>query len=316
MARARAKQDCLIHVGYHKTGTTTLQQAIFVEALGFRKNAGGRKRLHELFVRPGALASVSAADIKSLGDEIAATSADNLTLVLSHERLSGYPPAGGFDQPQIATRLHQACPDAKILMVIREQRSLIYSAWKQQIVDGGAQSLKRFLKETEPDVKRAAQFDPDFYDFNRAYDFYCALFGADRVLCLPFEMMVRDLPGFCERMAAFTGAKALAEVTEVPRVNESRSLLHLYLRRIMNSLLFRRQLNGGGLIDYDSDGARRLHRGLVGALSLLDGVGVLDSVRKGGHHQKVAAYVGDRYAASNKALSDKLGINLGELGYL
>ena len=43
------------------------------------------------------------------------------TPVLSAERLSGNPHSGGYDSLQTAERLHRLFPQAKVLVVVREQ---------------------------------------------------------------------------------------------------------------------------------------------------------------------------------------------------
>ena len=47
--------------------------------------------------------------------------------VISHERLSGYPHSGGHDSKEIAHRLAAVFPNAKVVIVIREQKSMILS---------------------------------------------------------------------------------------------------------------------------------------------------------------------------------------------
>ena len=49
---------------------------------------------------------------------LAAATAEGRTLVLSHERLSGYPSSGGYDRALIAERLNASFPEAKILIVL------------------------------------------------------------------------------------------------------------------------------------------------------------------------------------------------------
>ena len=70
--------------------------------------------------------------------------------VLSYERLSGNPHSGGYDSKEIANRLVQVFPDAKILIVIREQKDIILSTYKQYIIEGGACTVKRYLHPPPP----------------------------------------------------------------------------------------------------------------------------------------------------------------------
>src|SRR3546814_8368538 len=92
----------------------------------------------------------------------------------------------------IADRLRETFPDARILIVIREQRALIRSMYSQHITDGGTGTLGRFLNRPEPGLGRKPWFDPEVYAFDRLIAYYCGLFGAERVLALPFELLARE----------------------------------------------------------------------------------------------------------------------------
>lgn len=59
------------------------------------------------------------------------------TPVLSAERLSGNPHSGGYDSLQTAKRLHRLFPQAKVLVVVREQTEEILSCYNQYVRAGG-----------------------------------------------------------------------------------------------------------------------------------------------------------------------------------
>jgi hypothetical protein len=62
--------------------------------------------------------------------------------MVSSERLSGNPHSGGYDSAVLAERLHQVFPGARVLVMIREQRSMILSSWAQYVRVGGACLLR------------------------------------------------------------------------------------------------------------------------------------------------------------------------------
>jgi hypothetical protein len=62
---------------------------------------------------------------------------EGLLPIVSFPRLSGHPYSGGYDSRPIADRIAQVFPEARILIVIREQRSTIVSTYKQYVHAGG-----------------------------------------------------------------------------------------------------------------------------------------------------------------------------------
>src|SRR5678815_570431 len=104
----------VIHIGYHRTGSTFLQELVFpVLAV----NQAIKPDLYHLFddeFDPRALADRIAASCPPL-DALRPT-------VISHEMLSGSPEGGSVERRfRTARRLHQTYPGAKILVVVRNQ---------------------------------------------------------------------------------------------------------------------------------------------------------------------------------------------------
>ena len=111
----------VVHIGFHKTGTTTLQQRVFPELEGCAVLRGGRSgepmRFRDLIRE---LAASGDPDYR--GDElrslIEASRGDADVLIVTHEDISASPDAG-----RTADRLLDLVPDARILVCVREQRS-------------------------------------------------------------------------------------------------------------------------------------------------------------------------------------------------
>src|SRR5262245_6185327 len=65
--------------------------------------------------------------------------------VVSNERLSGHPSSGGYDSKEIADRLAAVFPEGRVLIVIREQHSVIESVYKQYVLAGGPSPFELFV---------------------------------------------------------------------------------------------------------------------------------------------------------------------------
>lgn len=120
--------------------------------------------------------------------------AGNLPVIFSHERLSGNPFSGHFDQKEIAERIHQAAGGCQVLLIIREQYSLMASCYSQYVVTGGTKNFEEFVKPVKDG--HIPLFDAKALEYHRYIAHLVNLFGAERVRILPFELLLFDAPGF------------------------------------------------------------------------------------------------------------------------
>ena len=299
----------LLHIGYHKTGTTWLQERIFPdEGTGFAYVGDPRAVLTAFFhVNPFDFDAETAR--KRLRPRVERAESRGLVPVISHERLSGSPYAGGHDGRTSADRLAAVFPQARVFVVLREQRAMILSVYKQYVGFGGAASLGQFL-DPPSGVNRIPVFRYDFFEYHRLIGYYKRLFGAENVLALPYEVL-RSRPGcFLGRLTDFL---SLPEIDPPSgRSNVSQSALSLAVKRRANRLLVRDALNPAPLLERPGIN-RTLHR----ACRRLDELAPADLLKK--HEARwrdfVEQQVGDRYAESNALTSELIDVNLKDFGY-
>jgi hypothetical protein len=303
----------LIHIGYHKSASTVLQDQVFARdgsPCFMLHPHEPRHRLVERFVVPAPLAFDSTSTRRSYRPFLEQARSERRTAVLSHERFSGYPPSGGYDSTIIADRLHRTFPEAKILMVFREQFASIISMYLQYITDGGHLSLRDYLYRPQRFLKRMPVFATDFYCYDRLYFHYCELFGAGNVLALPFEQLESDPPGFLNRIAEFAQVP-LGEI-KLQRQNVARSSSYqILLQRHVNRMLGGSELMRGGVLSLPRV-QRRI--GNLGC-SLRPLLASLD--RR--FEKNMRAYLEQRYiglfAESNARLDHMIGEDLAQYGY-
>ena len=303
----------LVHVGFHKTGSTWLQHHLFNNAACGFTNETGRPR-HQIvhdFVRPDAFC-FSARDTRSRYAPLLNTAARmGLTAVISHERFSGYPPSGGYDRRLIADRLAETFPEARILIVLREQRSLIRSMYSQYVTDGGDQSLKRFLETPEPALGRMPYFRFSFYMFHQLIAYYQRLFGADRVLALPFELFAEDRHRFLSAIVEFCGREYANPVVE-GAANARRPILMQSAQRYANRFFSRNELSPVALFPVP-----RLAKRFGRLTPFFQAVSPEPLERWGDRsmRRRIDEIVMTKYADSNAISSRLIGIELSEFGY-
>jgi hypothetical protein len=234
--------NLLVHIGYHKTGTSWLQRKLFVNTdLGWTLSHVKGAAVDPLIL-PHALDFDAAACRAAFEPDLRAAWASDLVPVISHERLSGEVHIGGRDAKDSAERLRAVFPEAQILIVIREQQEIIRSIYGQFIKGSGVWSLRNYL---EPPISartrfKYGHFHPDHFRYHRLIGCYQQLFGSDQVTVLPYELLRARPPEFVAQILASAGLAAtderLACLPYHEQVNPSLSALGIALKRWLNRL--------------------------------------------------------------------------------
>ncbi|MBA3492053.1 MAG: sulfotransferase [Rubrobacteraceae bacterium] len=295
----------LLHIGYHKTGTTWLQRHVFGDAGSGFSQLGGAQRL----------IAVNAFDFrpKRIRKQMERKMglAQGLVPVLSSERLSGEPHFGGYDSEIIADRLAAVFPNARILIVVREQMSMFLSIYKEYIRRGGAASLRQYLA-TPRDGYWMPQFRFEFLEYHRLIGYYQHHFGAESVMVLPYELL-RARPGrFLGMIGEFVGVPVVEP--QVRPVNVSLSALALSLKRHANRyFVLDGPVNPAPPFDFPASNEllERMFRMLDSQLPIT----VHDRLERR-WRRSAAREVGTRYAASNAVTADLTGLDLRAFGYV
>jgi hypothetical protein len=307
----------LVHIGYHKTATKWLRGVMFNDpTAGFRwlgKDPADHPVRRLLMERP--LEFDAGAVRKAFDPLLADSEKAGLVPVVATPSLSGHPFSGGHESKEMADRLRQVFPEARVLIVIREQRSMIVSTYKQYVKAGGACKLSRFL---EPPPKwRVPAFDFGHFKYDRLIGHYYSLFGRDAVLALPYEQFVKDGPGFVESIAEFAGRPIPREIVErmpFARWNKARSALAIAACRPLNHFCPGNDVNLSPVLE------STLALSLTTRLQKVDlrkkratrALAIRSERRLRG---KVEEAVGDRYVASNRASAELIGVDLAAYGW-
>ncbi len=306
--------NILFHIGYHKTASTFLQDKLFASELhGFVRLPERYRLINQHFIAANSFHRLPGEIIGKINTEALAAAAQNKTLVVSHERLSGYPASGGFDSRLIADRIHAGFPAARVLIVIREQKSFIRSMYSQYVTDGGDLSLSRFLHPPEPHICRVPGWSFDYAMYDRLISHYFALFGRDRVCVLPFEMFRRDHRNFISSIVSFAGRNPAAMPTlPADVVNVRRPLVMQSATRLVNRFVFRSQLSPHGMIE-----ARRGKSPIEVVRPIFDLLGrsFIERRLDARLRSQVESAVAQRYAKSNRITSELIGLDLTAYGY-
>ena len=195
--------ELLIHPGFHKTGTTFLQQCVFSDPRFFRPLVT-HDEAHELFVEPHE-SHFDPVEAQSYLRDRLADETSSCVKVVSSEILSGNILLGSRDSFLIARRLIQTFPHARVLFTVRKQQSFVLSAYLQYVKRGGRRNLREFLTfQPEPGYH---WFDLKSLRFDRLVSLYAKHYGDKNVLVLPQELLRKDRTEFLKVLFDFSGAR-------------------------------------------------------------------------------------------------------------
>ena len=292
----------LIHIGFHKTATSWVQQRWFprhpqlVVPFDYFEIA-------ERLVYPDPLHY----DVAATRTWFEAADTGGRVPVLSAERLSGTPHAGGYDRAEIADRIAETFPEARVWVVVREQVAMIASLWRQYVFEGGRLPLDRYVRGVAPELKPGFRFE--HLDYAPLVRHYQKRLGEDRVLVTTYEDFKRDPQSTLDRVCDLLGIDHLPpQGDERALVNRGLSDRSVRVMRAVNALTRFERMPEEPVADL------RLRGPVVRVLRKLDRAGTPWS-RPTGIEDRVRGLVGDRYDDANRDLAQLLGIDLAALGY-
>lgn len=305
----------IVHIGYHKTGTTWFQKRFYPRVTSHRYI--DRERVRRAFIEDSAFRFYPALAPERLG--IGAQE----DVILCEEGLSGYLHNGGlmghFSQA-MAQRLHQVFPDATIVVFVRAQPEMVASCYQQYVRGGGTHSPRRYLfpdlylHGAASEAHRIPRFSFDLFDYLPLIETYTALFGRERVKVYPYEAMRADPAGF---LAGFKRELGLAvededEVALDKRENGSYALPLIRLARGLNLFTYRTVADKRCLLHIPY--WYTVRRALLEAANKCGLFGRPPSARRllGGD---VVDWIRERFWQGNAELARRYGLPLAELGY-
>jgi hypothetical protein len=299
----------IVHIGYHKTGTTWLEKRLFdrpevgFESISLARQISDFVWVHDLDFDPARYRAELAPRVEHARRE------GRIPLITS-ERLAGNPHSGSYDSKRLAERLHEVFPDARILIVIREQRAMLLSTYAQYVKAGGLCSLRDYVEG--PRDHRLPLFSLDQFRYDRLVAFYQTLFGRESVLVQPYEHFRSDPESYVRRICQFCGAKPPPTLAFSRVENRSLGPLALSVLRRLNPFLLRTSLNGNSPVAIR--GLRGPGRALVRRLDALTPASWNERVRR--RWRRYADELAEgRYAKSNRRTAELTGLDLEAFGY-
>ena len=232
-----------MHIGMPKCASTWLQKHFFRPRNGFREAVSARYAYFG-FIHQGSF------QWTTCRDQIDLATPDDLVPVISAEALAGNPLTGGYDGEINLSRIHCALPEARILIIIREQEDMMRSLYKLLINFGYPYPVGLVLENQL--AGNMPTFNLEYLCYHHIIGAYQKVFGADSVLVLPYEALQAEPSVFLEQVRLFCDVDARAKPLKVnleKRENINRSLASIELKRIYNRYIARTRFSMGGFVN-------------------------------------------------------------------
>ncbi len=292
--------NLVFHIGYPKTATTLLQRHIYPAWEGVNYIDHYKKENKWLLE----LRYVNEPDFEAslYVEKLSQLIQPDKVNVISIESWVGDVFKRGFNTVRNLRYLKSIAPEARIIITIREQCSMIEAIYKQYVNQGGTCGFQDFLSLPPP---KPVSFDFSYLNYYRIFELYEKEFGQNHVSIIPYEMIKSDPEEFLQKLAEMMGSKTLPRKDMSLKVNPSLSGLALNILRLSNYFLSTPlQPCNPVRISFLHPRLRKfLQKNFQGnsRISLIS------------PEQK--AYFQDLYRESNRLLVQKTGLDLASYGY-
>lgn len=230
-----------IHIGTHKTGTTTIQYALRNNAEALRNEnliylsipASAHKLMNRIDVDDHIISQCR----DELNQAIAIQQKDgDFHYIWSWEGFSGSPNIGYENACIVAESLKKITIgfDVQIIVYLRRQDDFIQSLYTQKIMEGESYTFESFLHN----------YSSVSFNWERLLRCYAASFGKDKIIARRYDGALFDGPdSLLKDFANILGSKSLFESTINIERNRGYSGDALEIARLTNPYLTRMEKN-------------------------------------------------------------------------
>jgi hypothetical protein len=290
----------IFHIGFPKTGTTWFQKELFpvlTNSIYIDKKTTSR-----YFV----LSDVYEFD--PLEIKLSLNFSNNSNYIFSSEGLStqiNNSKNYGEHSKTYADKIKATFPNAKIIIFIRNQQSIIPSAYSQYLKNGGVVSFKKYLYTNEV-------FNLKQYYYHNIISYYDLLFGRENVEVFLFEEFKKNPALFVEDICKRFQLTYSTEQLNFTSVNQSLRVGLIPLVRVLN--LFHKNPLGRKRYIISLPYADRFVRYFIRFMNKYSVFGKRKTSNS--LNKETAEFIYKCYHKSNNILANRVGYNkLKEFGY-
>jgi len=234
-------KETIIHIGLHKTASTFMQKYFFPLHADESGYVEIRKHTPN-FLRYFLYCNELEFDIKIanaiLWRELNIINFSKQKLIISDEQFCGSPWNNASHRKLYFDRLNGIFPNARYIIVLRNQNDLIQSLYLQYIKTGGSATWKEFLSHKRPPLNFSLK---SYLNYGVYINYIISQVERERVGCFFYEDMKDNPLPFLKQIASFIGVKAGSELNKIVFFNANRSIspawvkIFLYLNKFCRS---------------------------------------------------------------------------------
>ena len=306
--------DIFLHIGLHKTATTTLQKQLFPAWINLNYISNSNIDMVE-FVDLAITCDPIYFD-KDKARKLISTHFDSRNPnLISSEGMSGslYDGVTKYDldhRSPIIRNLKEALPEAHIILVIRRQDGLSRSIYRQYLKEGGTESIKKFysVNKNSPGLITLNRFKYSPYIDELVNSFPAG------ILILTLEEFTINQKLSLQKLSDFIGIDALN--IKLKKSNQtSLGTFGVEFSRILNHFFYSK-LNPGGLLK----GIPKSFRN--GKINWSFPSGVLHDrwpikkpINKNSYNYKISKKILESVKEDNRVLDQRYNLDLEKYGY-
>ena len=196
-------QNVIVHIGLHKTATTFLQQAFFplhAETCGYidaRKQMRGFLNevlyTHDFEFDAERVRQIAVEELQNAG-------AAEDRLLISDEQFCGSPWDNAVSRKRYFDRLMAVFPEARVILVLRNQADMIRSLYLQYVKTGGTAHWRTFFSHKKHPLSIGLKA---YLNYGAYVQYMEETIGIERMGCFFYEEMLSDPMLFLKSIAAF-----------------------------------------------------------------------------------------------------------------
>ncbi len=242
------------HIGLVKTGSTYLQQFIFNQFTDIYYTGyipyWENKQENPINNYMNKIMYTSVMNIDFVEEkrkiEIFLKNIKQNKILISSEFLIGHISLNFINQNNIFEGLKKIFPNIKLILIIREQRSLLESYYGQTLIGYQFSSVDKVLNYNKKTNQFGGHKDVFSYGYNvdirslNYFNMYQALeknFGKENILIMPFEELKNNKKKFFKNMCNFMGTDFNNIEIIKKKVNRSYSVFSSKIARIFNRFM-------------------------------------------------------------------------------
>jgi hypothetical protein len=305
MQNERNDKPLFIHVGHYKCASTFLQRTFFpihpeIELV--------TQETHPLFDDLLTCRDYDY-DPQKIRDYF---QSNDKVRVLSSENLIGDIYLTGLNGDLYARRLKETFSDPTIIIIIRNQVTMLESHFLQTVNGGGAgrMGINDFFKTTRYNKERMG-FSWRYLEYYKNLRYYQDMFGKDKVILYLFEELKENPKAFLDRLCKDIGVSILGDPPTAKRRPRHSPYTYLFMRTISRFRHGRFNMAGGILDRFKPIPIGKIRYKLNYLYNRFPILGKDFSFMSQKNRQAIIEY----YREDNNLLREYTGIDLEKYGY-